>query len=240
MRKYIFILVLLPVIQLNAQVGIGTSDPKATLDVNGNVRIQDVKTVDVKDIEEVMVLNPKTHIIEAVEKGSLTGIEEVKQRIFALISRGSPQFLPIKGTEYPVEFNGEISGINTSNITLSSDKTELKFPPNKIIKIKGNIGILYQSPSKQKGYPAYITSKFVPVGDVQIYYASDGFSESSTETYDDGGVTDPIVLFFTGPNGGGVKLMARYGGTTAGSSGYYLAGKPSSTTVGTYITIEEL
>ena len=209
------------------KVGINTLDPKATLDVNGNVIISKTPNTVINDIDDVLVLDPTLNVIESVEK-------------FSKIN-----------TNYDVIFDSSlIQGLNADQVKLDDSRTIFTFPANKIIEIIGYIGIRGKNSSSSKNYPAYITSKFEAVGDgVDIIYSTLGYVESSTmENTDSGGVTNPSVLFITGPRGGSIKLVAQYGGVNADigtngvadDTGYLMAGKPTSISVGTYLTIEEL
>lgn len=140
-------------------------------------------------------------------------------------------------------FDGILDGVNTTGvITLSPDKTSLIFPANKAFKITGMIGIRGTDPSSSNTAPAYITSKF-EVDDptkARKLISTQGYTESSTEAFDDGGVSNPIIIFTTGTTGGSVYLNARYSGSSAPANNYYLAGAPTATSLGTYFIIEEL
>ena len=233
------------------KVGINTLDPKATLDVNGNVIISKTPNTVINDIDDVLVLDPTLNVIESVEKFSITGVEEVKKRIIVLAAKNLNQKFSKINTNYDVIFDSSlIQGLNADQVKLDDSRTIFTFPANKIIEIIGYIGIRGKNSSSSKNYPAYITSKFEAVGDgVDIIYSTLGYVESSTmENTDSGGVTNPSVLFITGPRGGSIKLVAQYGGVNADigtngvadDTGYLMAGKPTSISVGTYLTIEEL
>ncbi|MDN3594475.1 hypothetical protein [Zunongwangia endophytica] len=69
MRHFYFIILLLVNLPLLAQVGIGTEDPVATLDINGNLIIRSVDTIS----------SGKSNISILVIDNSLKGNSEVKQ-----------------------------------------------------------------------------------------------------------------------------------------------------------------
>lgn len=184
--------------------------------------------------------------VKSIDKFAINGVEEFKERITLLIEKENPQQLQRSGandnTSYPVIFDGDIKGLNSDEIILSSDKTEITFPANKAIRISGYLGLLGEMiDGSGTGKPAYITSEFKlkEGGTGELIFSSRGYVESTSEGYDDGGVTFPVIFFLTGSEGATVSLYARYAGTQASSLGY-LAGKPTATRIGTYIIVEEL
>jgi len=225
-----------------SQVGINTTNPRAILDVNGNVIIRQVDPIAFDDIDKVLVLDSGTNEVKAIDKLSITGVEEFKTRITVLLQKSSPQLFPTRGGDNYVTFDGDISGLQTTEVVLNGDKNQISFPANKVIKITGYLGLLGKNADGSgTANPGYIVSEFEKVGNGgTVIFSSKGYVESPGEKYDDGGVTFPILLLETGTSGATVQLKALYGGTDSGSTTYYLAGKASDSLVGTYIIIEEL
>lgn len=169
-----------------------------------------------------------------------TSTETVNKKIYAIVSKDLPQVLS-NTVSTKVLFDGNIEGINTSSLSLNSSENELIFPENSVFKITGMIGVKGgKSNTDTNDQPGYITSKFISNTGATTIISTQGYSESSTEPFDDGGVTNPIMIFKTGDNGGSISLEAKYGGSSAGNSGYYMSGAPSDKTLGTFFLIEEL
>ncbi|WP_267740342.1 hypothetical protein [Myroides injenensis] len=226
-----------------SQVGINTDLPMATLDVNGDLRIG--KALETTDKSNYLLMIDENNVVRKVDFKYITsnsGNTAVKQRTYALISKREPQFLEKRGSDYDVIFDGDKKGINIGQLRFNSNFTEIIFPPNKAYKATGMIGVRGATASGAGSSNAgYITSQFLLTGDgSDTIFSSLGYTESSTEGYDDGGVTQPIIIFLTGDNGGTLSLKVRYGGQNSGDSGYYLAGQSQRNSVGTYIFIEEL
>ncbi len=225
-----------------SQVGINTNNPQATLDVNGNVIIRQADLTTFDDIEKVLVLDSNTNEVKAIDKLSITGVEEFKTRITVLLEKSAPQLFPTRGGTNYVIFDGNLSGVQTTKVVLNSDKNQITVPANKVIKITGYLGLLGKNiDGSSTSNPGYIVSEFEKVGsEGTVIFSSKGYVESPGERYDDGGVTFPIILLDTGTTGATIQLRALYGGQDSGATTYYLAGAPSESLVGTYIIIEEL
>lgn len=238
--KKIFLIFTLFSLNAFSQVGINTSSPQAMLDVEGDTRIATTESLTTTPTYVLAI--DGNQIVKKVSVTSLGGgANVVKNRIYAIVPKNADQELTTRGTNYDVTFDGEISGINTSSLSVSSDQTSINFPANKAFKVTGMVGIRgRKNGSASQGNPGYITSKFVAGTGSTLIISTQGYSESSTEGYDDGGVTNPIIIFTTGTSGGSIQLLARYGGGDSGTSGYYLAGAPTNTSIGTYFIIEEL
>ena len=237
--KKIFLIFILFSINSFSQVGVNTSSPQTALDVEGNMRI--ATTEESTTAEYVLTVDDN----QIVKKIPITtfgsgGTDVVDSRIYAIIPKNTAQYFQTNGTNYNVKFDGTITGINISNISVSSDQTSINFPANKAFKVTGMIGVKGKTGAVTSGNPAYITSKFVAGTGSTLVISTQGYSESSTERYDDGGVTNPIIIFTTGDSGGSIQLSARFAGGDAGTTGYYLAGQPTDSSIGTYFIIEEL
>lgn len=239
MKKLFKFLVVTPSF-LVAQVGINTSDPKATLDVNGNVMVAQVNEVDTT--ENVLIID-SDNIIKKISKDKLldNNVGEVYKKIYSIVSKNLTQKLNAPGIDYKVIFDGNVSGINVNQLDLSSQQTEIKFPANKVFKITGMIGLRgADSAGMSQDKAGYITSQFEGDSNINVIFSSLGYTESSTEKFSDGGVTQPIILFSTGQNGGNVWLNVRYGGQDAPANGFYLGGEAKRNSLGTYIIVEEV
>ncbi len=239
MKKINFIaFVLLAITNTNAQIGINTPLPKTTLDVEGDLRV--ATTNDTGATFDYVLTVDENQIVQKTHKSNIiTGKDVTLAKTFAIIPKLERQLLATKDTFYDILFDGAIQGLNTNVITISTDKTTLNFPADKAFKVTAMIGIR-QSFLGNKDYPGYITSEFVAGTGLQALVKTKGYVESSTEAFDDGGVSNPIIIFTTGPDGGKLTFKARYGGLHSGTSGYYLAGPPSDTSLGSYFLIEEL
>ncbi|MDC8103680.1 hypothetical protein MTQ00_03930 [Chryseobacterium sp. B21-037] len=223
------------------QVGINTTAPTATLDVNGNTRIRNVDSI--ASAPKYILTSDDNGIVQKVnvEKLSDSNPEVIRRKIYAVLSKNSSQFLTTKGTDYNLTYDGVVSGINTDHLYFNSQKDRINLPPNKTFKITGYIGIKGSTTGNSNTTPGYITSLFSAGGDAEAIVTTQGYTESSTETFDDGGVTPPIIIVTTGSTGNAyVELKVRYGGSNAGNSGYYVSGASTRTSVGTYVLLEEL
>lgn len=243
--KKIKILILASISQFvfsqTGQVGINTTSPTATLDVNGDAKIRKIDSI--TSTPKYVLTPDDTGVIQKVniDKLSASNQEIIKKKIFAVLSKRSAQLLQVKGTDYNLEYDGVVSGINTDKLSLTNGNSRINLPPNKTFKITGYIGIRGSTTGTSSTTPGYVTSTFQAGGNTETIITTLGYTESSTETFDDGGVTPPIIMVMTGPAGDSfVELKVRYGGTNAGDSGYYVSGAASRTTVGTYILLEEL
>ncbi|MEJ5052658.1 hypothetical protein [Sphingobacterium sp. MYb382] len=228
------------VITSNGDVGIGLLIPGAKLDVNGRVRIGDLQKLTTK---------PKK-VIVADDEGNLyyTDVETiappVEDRIYSIINKNARQRLATKSTYYPMILDGAVNGVNNEKLTISADKTRIQLPPNKTLKISGSIGIIGANETPTTTNAAYIVSQFdlenIHNDGSQLLVRTIGYTESSTERYDDGGVSMPIIIVRTGNIGANVFLRVKYDGSDAPANGYYIGGEPGETTIGSYILVEEI
>jgi len=228
------------VITKNGDVGIGLLTPSVKLDVNGKIRIADLQ----------LYTNRPKKILVADDNGNIfyTDIETiappVETRIYGIINKQARQRLENRGSYYYVLLDGVINGINSDKLIISADKKKIQLPPNKTLKITGSIGIIGSKESPTTNTPAYVVSKF-ELEDInndgsQSLVQTIGYTESSTETYDDGGVSMPIIIVRTGSKGANVMLQVKYGGSVSPTTGYYIGGASSDTTLGSYILVEEI
>ena len=194
----------------------------------------------------ILLLTPFLVLAQQPEKGKKPlvvdqTIVNVESKIFLVIDKKDTQKLTVKGTMYNVQFDGTKQGINSDKVQISTNKEELIFAPNKVFRITGAIGVRGSSSNGLgSNSPGYITSEFNLINGGRVLVSTKGYTESSTEGYDDGGVTQPIMIFTSEAAGARLNLKVRYGGSAAGNDGYYLAGQPTPSSVGTYILIEEL
>ncbi|WP_261510924.1 hypothetical protein [Chryseobacterium paludis] len=237
MKKLLFISSILLGAYLQAQVGINTATPTATLDVNGDARIRKTDSI---TTAPKYVLTPDTDgNIRKVNVNKIKSNDHtaINSKVIILVNRSEPQRLAVRDTEYNVTYDGSITGINTNLITLNSAKDRINLPPNRNFKITGYIGVKGSQSTASKNAPGYISTLFQAGGDAKTIVSTRGYTESSTETWDDGGVTPPIIILSTGANPSYVELKARFGSSAAS---YWLSGAATTDTVGTYLLIEEL
>lgn len=223
----------------SGNVGINTTAPTSTLDVNGDARIRKIDSA--SSVPNYILTSNDNGVIQKVRTDKLSSgdPEAIKKKTFAVISKSGTQLLSVKGTDYNLIYDGTITGINTDKLSLNSAKDRINLPPNKTFKITGYIGI--RSSNAGTTNPGYVTSLFSTGGNAEAIVTTMGYTESSTEKFDDGGMTPPIIILTTGKTGDSfVELKIRYGGTDSGNSGYNVSGAPNRTTVGTYILLEEL
>ena len=221
-------------------VGINTVSPTSALDINGDARIRKIDST--SSVPDYILTSNNKGVIQKVKTDKLSSgdPEAIKKKIFAVFSKRGVQTLSSKGIDYNLIYDGTITGINTDKVSLNSAKDRINLPPNKTFKITGYIGIR-GSAGGGNNNPGYVTSLFSAGGNAEAIVITQGYTESSTEKYDDGGMTPPIIILTTGSTGDSfVELKVRYGGTDAGNSGYNLSGAPNRTTIGTYILLEEL
>ncbi|EHQ44219.1 hypothetical protein [Myroides odoratus] len=201
-----------------------------------------------KNIIFMGIISLMPYFVQAqqIEKGKKPlvieqAIVEVEGKIFLVINKRDTQKLTVKGTMYNVQFDGSIEGINTDKVQISTNKEELIFAPNRVFRITGAIGVRGASSNGLgSNKPGYITSEFNLISGGRVLVSTKGYTESSTEGYDDGGVTQPVMIFTSDAAGAHLNLKVRYGGSAAGNDGYYLAGEATTSSVGTYILVEEL
>ncbi|MBT2621836.1 hypothetical protein [Chryseobacterium sp. ISL-6] len=240
MKKLLFISSILLGAYLQAQVGINTAAPTATLDVNGNARIR--KTDSITTAPKYVLTPDADGNIRKVNVNKIKSNDQaaINSKVIVVASRYNPQRLAVKDTDYNVTFDGPnpMSGLNSNLITLNGAKDRINLPPNRNFKITGYIGVKGSSNTGSTTNPGYITTLFQAGGDATTIVSTLGYTESSTETWDDGGVTPPIIMLSTGPNPSYVELKVRYGGGSA--SNYWISGSASRSGVGSYLLIEEL
>lgn len=232
------------ILKAQEKIGIGVDLPIAKLDVGGDLRVEDIQSVEVSDVQYILTVD-KNNIVKKIDKKLLESKETILENsIYGLLKKGANQILSRKNVDYPVLFKGSFSGINTKNISVNQTNGELEFPANKVFKVTGTINVRGSGSGGGQGKPGYITSMFEIInGNIngnKLIFSTLGFTESSTETFDDGGTSQPLILFKTGPAGAKIRLLAQYGGSTASAENYYLAGDANRTSVGSYIIIEEL
>lgn len=228
------------IITENGQVGIGTLTPKATLDIIGKLKLTNLKSSDLTPEKIVTIDNDgKLHFTDV---GNI--FPPIETRIFTVVNRESRQRLGKRGQYENVQFDGTISGVNSDKIKVTTNKRELILPPNKTLKITGSLGIIGARLEPTRNYPAFIISGFelrnVQNDGSKILVKTLGYTESSTETLDDGGVSTPLIIVKTGSIGVNVALLVKYNGGDAPSLGYNIAGAPGANTLGSYIFIEEI
>jgi len=228
------------VVTTNGDVGIGTIYPTAKLEVNGDVRITDVPALPTMP-KKILVLDTNGNLF-------YTDIENVapplESRIYSIINKTARQFLPKQNVFYNLEFDGAVEGVNADKLIVSADKKKLFLPPNKTLKLTGSIGIVGAAINPTTTAPAYIISEFELQnfnndGSQQLVKTI-GYTESSTEKYDDGGVSMPIIIVRTGSKGANVILNVKYNGADSPKTGYYIGGAANDDTLASYILIEEI
>lgn len=228
------------VVTENGDVGIGTIYPSTKLEVNGDVRITDVP---------VLAAMPKK-ILVLDKEGNLfyTDVENIApplaSRIYGVINKIARQFLPVRGVYYNVTLDGLVEGVNADKLTINAGKDKLFLPPNKTLKLSGSIGLIGSTINPSVDAPAYIISEFEldnfnNDGSKQLVKTI-GYTESSTERYDDGGVSVPIIIIRTGNKGANVQLKVKYLGVNSPTNGYYIGGAAGEDTLASYILIEEI
>jgi len=228
------------VVTQNGDVGIGTISPTVKLDVNGKIKVSDIPLLETKP-KKVLVMDEEGNIFYSDIE---TIAPPVDTRIYAIINKDARQRLPLRNTYYNLLLDGTISGVNSNKINVSSDKTTLILPANKTLKISGSIGIIGATEAPTTTNAAYIVSNFdledINNGGSQTLVKTIGYTESSTERYDDGGVSVPIIIVRTGTSGANVHLKVKYSGSDSPPNGYYVGGAPGESTLGSYILIEEI
>lgn len=245
MVKYFFLLAGLFVSNiLYSQIGIGTSIPEATLDTNGNVRIQTIENIpgELGFSKDLMVID-NGHQIRRIDQSSITGVDEIKSRVIAILPKKKPQLLAVKGVSNSVSFDDGLSGINITAISLADDNKTIIFPPNRVFKITGYLGVKGRKEGADSGdAPAYISNKFelMDSPDTTLVFSTYGFGFSSTLLTDEGSYNPSTILFASGNTSTKVQLMAQYGGENAPETEYYISGEPTNKTLGSYIIIEEI
>lgn len=138
-----------------------------------------------------------------------------------------------------------IKGINVDGIKIINN-TDIFLPPFKDFKITGYVGI-YNNSVNNDGQPTYIASRFYLVKNGKptvesLPISTWGYSESSTEAYHDGGVTNPICILHTGKEGSLIRMIAN--GPINDRMTRMAASTPLNarymSSIGSYLLIEEL
>ena len=228
------------VVTKDGYVGIGTIYPTVKLEVKGDVRISDVPQL-ASMPKKVLVLDKDGNLF-------YTAIENVapplESRIYSIINKNVRQFLPQRNVFYNVIFDGTIEGVNADKLIVSADKKTLFLPPNKTLKLTGSLSVIGAQINPTTNAPAYIISQFelhnINNDGSQALVKTIGYTESSTEKYDDGGVSMPIIIVRTGNMGANILLNVRYHGADSPANGYYIGGAATDLTLGSYILVEEI
>lgn len=247
-----------------SQIGINTSEPKATLEVaakNAKGISSDVDgfvlpAVDRQRAQAMMNVAASTLIyIDDVSTGTQTGkavyINEegfyyFKNDVWNKFSSPAADqkmfgLIPKTATQTGVAVNSDItwkiiSGQNTTGFSVAG--SVIKLPPNKTFSIQGYVAWLRESPVAAAN--AWLKYRFVDeannanIGFVNIY----GFAEASTEQYLDGGTNPALLLVKTGPDQVAIKLRIQGKGGDAGSTYNISSGIGNTGT--TYVIIQEL
>ena len=226
------------VITKDGRLGLGTVAPKATLDIIGKLKLTDIKAYGLRP-EKIATIDDegKLHFTE------ISNIfPPIETRIFCIINKEARQAIDKRDNYVNVIFDGIISGVNANKIKISTNKQELILPANKTLKITGSLGIIGADPEPTKNKPAFIVSYFelknVNNDDSKLLVRTIGYTESSTEQLDDGGVSQPIIIVKTGSIGANVFLRVKFNGTHLRR--YYIGGAPLPNSLGTYIFVEEI
>jgi len=224
----------------SGRVGIGTLSPKAALDIIGKLKLTDIKQLDSRP-EKIVTIDDDGKIHFTDINNIFPAIET---RIFTIINKQARQRITKRNTYANVEFDGVVSGLNADKIKITSNKQELILPPNKTLKITGSLGLIGAKIEPTRTNPAFIISQF-ELKDInndgsKLLVKTIGYTESSTERLDDGGVSMPIIIVKTGSKGANVYLRVKYNGANSPLTGYFIGGAPGKNTLGSYIFIEEI
>lgn len=267
-KKLVVFLLLVAFHTMNAQIGINTKVPNATMEIKHldnskacglllpKITGDELKAMDYlynQEQDGAMV-----HVTRAItqqlldgktQKITIPGIycyshrtalweninppKSIENRTYILVNKDGAE-----GITYSNPKNirwGIIEGLNYSNVQLSLDQTEMILPKGYIFKVTGMIGV--GAVSGGGGVPTYITSSFVATPPNKMVLSTRGFVESSTETFEDGGVTNPIAVFDTSETAVTVSLKA-FGPPNNRKT--IVAGAPTNSSIGTYLIIEQL
>lgn len=180
-----------------------------------------------------VALKPKVSVVEK------TLAVAIKQNVQIIAPRTNNSTNPVT-TDIVWD---SIKGINANDLKIINN-TDIYLPPFKDFKITGYVGIFTNG---TEGSATYIASRFYLVKNGKptvesLPISTWGYSESSTEGYHDGGVTNPICILNTGKQGATIRMIAngptndRFTRMSASTS--HDAKHMSS--IGSYLLIEEL
>ncbi|MEN9918331.1 MAG: hypothetical protein RL662_767 [Bacteroidota bacterium] len=248
-----------------AQVGINTETPKATLDVVGDDNVPygiippRISGDDLTSKDDQYGADQNGAIIYATTKPTapstktqqvasvgyyyyeaesnvwlpLTPPKNIESKIYCVVTTTNTQ--TITGTvaaPRPIVWSN-VAGLNAQSIQLVNNGTEIVFPAQMTFKVTGMIGI-----SDGSAAATYAVTQFEAVGGGSLAVSTWGYSESSTENFHDGGVTNPITVFSTGNAPLRLSLMASRPGNNNRDT--KITGAPSRSSLGTYLLIEQI
>ncbi|MBF7093302.1 hypothetical protein IUY40_17350 [Flavobacterium sp. ALJ2] len=259
-----FCLLLLLFNTINAQIGINTHAPKATMEIkhidNGiacGVLLPKITGDQLKAMDDLYNQDQDGALVQVTEAITQQGLEGKTQKvtipgIYSYSYRTAlweninpPKFIEnrtyilinkdgVEDVTYSNAKNirwGIIEGLNYSNVKLSSDKTKIILPKGYIFKVTGMIGI------SDSSTPTYIVSSFLAKPSNKMALSTRGFVESSTESYNDGGVTNPIAIIDASTTSVEISLKAS---GPKNDRKTYVTAAPSDYSLGTYLIIEQL
>lgn len=180
-----------------------------------------------------VALKPKVSVVEK------TLAVAIKQNVQIIAPRTNNSTNPVT-TDIVWD---SIKGINANDLKIINN-TDIYLPPFKDFKITGYVGIFTNG---TEGSATYIASRFYLVKNGKptvesLPISTWGYSESSTEAYHDGGVTNPICILHTGKEGSLIRMIANgpiNDRTTRMAASTPLNAKYMSS-IGSYLLIEEL
>ncbi|MBF7093301.1 hypothetical protein IUY40_17340 [Flavobacterium sp. ALJ2] len=263
-KKLAFFLLLAVFQTISAQIGVNTHAPKATMEIkhidNGiasglllpKITGDQLKAMDHlynEDQDGALVQVTKAITQQGLEgktqKVTIPGIysysyrtalweninppTSIENRTYILINKDG-----VEDVTYSNAKNirwGTIEGLNYSNVKISSDRTKIILPKGYIFKVTGMIGI------SDSSSPTYIVSYFIANPSSKMALSTRGFVESSTENYNDGGVTNPIAVIDASALS--VEISLRASGPSNNRKTVITAA-PTDYSLGTYLIIEQL
>lgn len=254
MKLRLLIIISLTSCILNAQerIGINTNTPQAKLDINGDMKIREVKNIlPNENIKKILGITDRNEIVGLDKSSLIVDVEEVRSRTLAYLPKTVNQKITGPGTFHAITFDGsQIAGINITNSDISIDQNGvISLSKNKTFKITASLGVNGASFSGNTlGKPGYLSSQFIlkaestsdpNIRNSRIVYATKGFLMSSTYRTEVGSFNPPIIVLITGDNGAKIELQALFGSSTNENT-YYISGDPTNRTLGSYLLIEEL